>query len=114
MAVMIARPPKPASELPTFATFGGIAAFRNDRMGMLHKFLEERAPLGRLHGLAGLVVLANSPETVHEVLVEKARSFEKSPVLRMSLYPLAGEGLFTSEGELWKRQRKLMSPIFQL
>jgi cytochrome P450 len=113
MAVMDLRAPKPASELPTFATFGGIAAFRNDRLGMLHKFLEERAPLGRLHGLQGLVVLVNSPDTVHEVLVEKARSFEKSPVLRMALYPLAGVGLFTSEGELWKRQRKLMSPIFQ-
>ena len=29
------------------------------------------------------------------------------------LYPLAGEGLFTSDGELWRKQRRLMAPLFQ-
>ena len=42
------------------------------------------------------LVLANSPASVHEVLVTKASAFEKSPVLRGALYPLAGEGLFTA------------------
>src|SRR5262249_30573536 len=53
-----------------------------------------------------------SPALLHEMLVERARSFEKSLALRMIFYPLAGNGLFTSEGDLWKRQRKLMAPIF--
>lgn len=52
------------------------------------------------------------PELAHAILVDQARSFGKSPALRLLLYPLAGEGLFTSEGELWKRQRKLMAPLF--
>lgn len=42
----------------------------------------------------------------------KARSFEKSPGLRVLLHDLGGQGLFTSEGELWRRQPKLMAPIF--
>src|SRR5204862_332066 len=58
------------------------------------------------------VVLVNSPELVHDVLVTRAKSFERSPVLRAALRPLGGVGLFTSEGELWKRQRKLMAPLF--
>lgn len=54
-----------------------------------------------------------SPAAIHELLVEKARSFEKAPALRLVLHPLAGSGLFTSEGELWKRQRRLMAALFQ-
>ena len=38
--------------------------------------------------------------------------FDKSDVLRFSLCNLAGEGLFTSNGELWRRQRRLMAPLF--
>jgi cytochrome P450 len=59
------------------------------------------------------VFLANSPALLHELLVEKARHFEKTTALRMMLYPFAGEGLFTANGELWRRQRKIMAPIFQ-
>jgi cytochrome P450 len=33
-------------------------------------------------------------------------------MLRFSLWKLAGEGLFTSNGELWRRQRRLMAPLF--
>ena len=53
------------------------------------------------------------PKAIYDVLVGQAQCFEKSPMLRTALYPLAGNGLFTSEGPLWKRQRKLMSPIFR-
>jgi len=105
---------KPFAEVPVFAAFGGVRAFQRERLAALRRIVSERRPLVQLAGLAGKIVIANSPDTVHEVLVEKARFFEKSPVLRMALYPLVGEGLFTSEGELWKRQRKLMSPISQV
>ena len=36
------------------------------------------------------VMIVNSPEWLHEVLVAKAKSFEKSPILRTALEPLAG------------------------
>lgn len=108
------HPPKTFADLPEFSQFEGMNAFRTQRLKTLHRFSEELLPIVRLQGLAGTVALVNAPETVHEVLVEKARSFEKSPVLRMALHPLVGEGLFTSEGELWRRQRKLMSPIFHV
>lgn len=106
--------PKPVSDIPELIRFPDAKAFRDDRPRVLRSMIEQRAPVGRVNGLAGTVVLCSSPSAVHEVLVEKARCFEKSPVLRMALHPLAGLGLFTSEGELWKRQRKLMSPLFQI
>ncbi len=95
---------------------GGVAdqlrLMQSDRLGGLRRFNDDPGDIGRFAFVFGDVVLVNTPELVHEVLVAKAKSFEKSPILRGSLYPLAGEGLFTSEGDLWKRQRKLMAPMF--
>lgn len=56
-------------------------------------------------------VMLNSPEAIHHVLVENAKNYTKSrnyDGLRLVL----GNGLVTSEGEVWKRQRKLAQPAF--
>lgn len=94
--------------------FGHNAEFRKDRMGMLRKLTQVTEPAVRLKlpapGVRAMVAL--DPDIVQEILVEKAKSFAKSDMLRFSLFPLAGEGLFTSNGELWRRQRRLMAPLF--
>ena len=90
-----------------------LRAMRDDRLGALDDFNAQGRDIGRFGTIFGHVVLANTPELVHEILVSKAKSFAKSPVLRGALHPLAGDGLFTSEGDLWKRQRKIMAPLFQ-
>jgi cytochrome P450 len=82
-----------------------------DRLGGLVRFNQNNGDIGRFGPLYGPMVMVNSPELVHEVLVTRAKSFEKSPIVRGALYPLAGNGLFTSEGELWRSQRKLMAPL---
>jgi cytochrome P450 len=93
---------------------GHNAAFRNDRMGMLRAMAVAPHPIMRLRlPFPGVRAVAlRDPELVQEALVEKAKSFEKSNMLRFSLWKLAGEGLFTSNGELWRRQRKLLAPLF--
>lgn len=94
---------------------GHNAAFRRDRVGTLDRLTREPEPMLRLKlpfpGVRAAIV--KDPDVVQEILVEKAKSFVKSDMLRFSLYPIAGEGLFTSNGDLWKRQRKLMAPMFQ-
>lgn len=93
---------------------GHNTAFRRDRMGLLRSISGASEPLMRLRlPFPGIrAIAANDPEIVQEVLVEKAKSFVKSDMLRFSLWNLAGEGLFTSNGELWRRQRKLLAPLF--
>src|SRR5688500_13525978 len=85
---------------------------RDDRIGALWRFNADHADVGRFVFWFGSVVIANTPELVHDVLVTRARSFEKSPVMHAALFPLVGKGLFTAEGELWRRQRRLMAPLF--
>jgi cytochrome P450 len=82
-----------------------------DRLGGLARFNQNNGDIGRFGPLYGPMVLVNSPELLHEVLVTRARSFEKSPIIRGALYSLVGNGLFTSDGDLWRSQRKLMAPL---
>jgi cytochrome P450 len=56
--------------------------------------------------------VCNSPDTVASALVERHDSFErKSPQMRHGLAPLLGDGLFVSDGETWRRRRRIVAPI---
>lgn len=60
-------------------------------------------------------LLVSNPEMMREILVTKAKSFYKSADYRSTEKGLAramGQGLVTSEGDYWKRQRKLVQPAF--
>ncbi len=92
--------------------FGHAKMFDDDRQTLFRR-VRETGPLSRTRFLHRDVVWTNTPAAAHALLVERARSFEKSPGLRLLLWYLAGDGLFTSEGELWRRQRRLMAPLFQ-
>jgi cytochrome P450 len=91
---------------------GHLTEIRDGRFGLFDRLNRECGDIGRINVLGIPLVFANGPEVLHEVLVEKARSFIKSPGLRGPLKPFAGQGLFTSEGEFWRQQRKLMAPLF--
>ena len=63
--------------------------------------------LGPLH-----VYQLNHPELVRQILVERPEKFHKARLIKRAFRPFAGEGLVTSDGALWKQQRKLMQPAF--
>jgi cytochrome P450 len=53
----------------------------------------------------------NHPDLIEDVLVTNARKFHKGRVL-LANKALFGEGLLTSEGDFWLRQRRLAQPAF--
>src|SRR5579872_2183294 len=55
--------------------------------------------------------LINRPDCIESVLVTQNNNFEKSKDYR-ALRRVLGNGLLTSEGEFWRRQRKLVQPVF--
>jgi cytochrome P450 len=80
--------------------------------------LEYFTKLAREYGdIAGLRVLnfrsifINHPDLIEEVLVTNARKYSKGRVLRANRH-VFGEGLLTSEGDFWLRQRRLAQPAF--
>lgn len=102
-------------DLPRIPDAGWLGSFGRtikERLQMQRHIAAASAPMVRGRILHLALALPATPEACHEVLVTKAKSFEKSPGLRVLLHDLGGQGLFTSEGELWRRQRRLMAPIF--
>ncbi len=56
-------------------------------------------------------LLINHPDLIEQVLVTQYRNFAKSSVYRRGLR-VVGNGLLTSEGDFWQRQRRLVQPAF--
>ena len=63
--------------------------------------------LGPLH-----VYQLNHPDFARQILVEQPEKFHKARLIKRAFRPFAGDGLLTSDGALWKRQRRLMQPAF--
>ncbi|MBK8029277.1 MAG: cytochrome P450 [Chloroflexi bacterium] len=56
--------------------------------------------------------IVNSPALMHQMLVADAEHYDKDRTSRVILNPVLGEGVFTSNGDFWKKQRKLVAPSF--
>jgi cytochrome P450 len=54
----------------------------------------------------------NQPEAIRHILLDNAANYTKSEVGRRLLEPGLGRGLLTSEGETWRRHRRIMAPAF--
>lgn len=59
----------------------------------------------------GLYVMRH-PEHLEQVLVEKAKSFAKTHSAFAQLSQVLGDGLLTTDGDVWRRQRRLIQPAF--
>ena len=54
-------------------------------------------------------ILFSDPAHIEEILIARHRDFVKSAAFRI-LSRTVGQGLVTSEGEVWLRQRRLIQP----
>ncbi len=57
------------------------------------------------------VYFLNHPDLIEQVLIHQSRNFTKGRGLRANRR-LFGNGLLTSEGDFWRRQRRLSQPAF--
>src|SRR5262249_50321428 len=100
-------PPSPPGQFLT----GHIAEFQRDRLGFMKRCLHECGDVTAVRFGPRRVFLVNHPEPIEEVLVTKSRHFIKPFALRLN--PLGrGNGLLTSEGDFWRRRRRLTQPAF--
>ncbi|GAA6201565.1 cytochrome P450 [Aquicoccus sp. SU-CL01552] len=57
--------------------------------------------------------LLNQPELVKTVLKDRPDDFPKSGRIGEGLRPLLGNSVFLTNGEVWKRQRRIIDPAFE-
>jgi cytochrome P450 len=59
-----------------------------------------------------LTTIVNHPGLIKHVLVDNAANYGMQPIRQMVLRPILRDGLLTAEGDVWKRSRKAMAPVF--
>lgn len=85
---------------------------RRDPLGFLQEVAAEHGELVEFPMPRRRVFFGNSPAIVKEVLQTQHRGHDRATIQYKSLSLVTGNGLLTSDGELWKRQRRLMQPAF--
>ncbi len=92
---------------------GNLPEFQRDRLGLFLRVTRECGDIGMLDFGPFPGIIVNTPELVHSVLVEHAYDFDKGDFQHKAFRPTLGNGLFISEGDYHRQQRKLMAPSFQ-
>ena len=54
--------------------------------------------------------LLNAPDAIHHVLVDNIENYRRTRATIRILRPITGEGLFLSEGDEWRHQRRTIAP----
>jgi cytochrome P450 len=104
---MLQQPP----QLKEHFLLGSLRKFTSDTL----KFMLDIRQYGdvvRFHFGPFATYVVNHPDLIHDILVTNADKYGKDRVTKMVLNPVLGNGLFLSDGEFWKRQRKLAQPAF--
>lgn len=90
---------------------GSLREFRRDMLGYYTRLTREFGDVASFRlGPHRMVHIAH-PDQIEQVLVTDNRRFIKHYALRL-LIPVLGNGLVTSDGEFWLRQRRLIQPTF--
>src|SRR3989454_11036298 len=90
---------------------GSAIEVARDWLGFYKRCAEEYGDVVCVHLAHVPVYLIVHPRDIETVLVTNAANFTKSADYR-ALARVLGQGLLTSEGDFWKRQRSLIQPAF--
>lgn len=113
MATTFSHMPTPIPCLPRWPLLGNVFALRNKRLDLLLRISQQFGDIGAFHFGPRMVPVLNEPELIRQVLVEQGSSFEKTTTVRALGTPVLGNGVFLSEGEEHRQQRRILAPLFQ-
>ncbi len=106
------KPPKPTPRPDQVSLWRYLKLFRKDLLSAQPQRLyrawmaEFRTPFFRSY-------MINQPELVDTVLKQRPEDFPKSGRISEGLRPLLGDSVFLTNGDTWKRQRRIIDPAFE-
>ncbi|MEN8895275.1 MAG: cytochrome P450 [Yoonia sp.] len=105
-------PPKPPSRPEKVSLWRYMQLFRSDILSAQPAKLyrawmaEFKTPFFRSY-------MVNDPSLIKRVPNERSDDFPKSDRIGAGLRPLLGNSVFLTNGEVWKRQRRIIDPAFE-
>ena len=107
--VRSSRPPGPKGS----PIMGVMREFNRDSLGFIERCARDHGDVVWMRFLYVPALFLYHPNDIEYVLSTNSKNFIKSMSLRSNFFQrLVGNGLVTSQGEEWKRQRRLSQPAF--
>ena len=102
-------PPRPTAPDVDLGWYRFLVAARTNALLIWPKAAyEEDVLVGSALGRTRM--LLNAPDAIHRVLVENTANYCRTSATIRILRPIVGKGLFLSEGEDWRHQRRTVAP----
>jgi len=98
-------------EIPSGNFFGHFKSYVSDPLAFLEKHLQDFGDIFTFRVAKRRLVFVNHPDYIKRILQDNHRNYRKSEAYR-KLALLLGDGLFTSDGDYWRRQRRIIQPAF--
>ena len=111
-AVTEKRPPGPPMRKGVVGSLRYYAAFAIDPIGFVAGRFRQYGDLYFTPTKDGGLYVLKHPDHMREVLVTRASSFTKEHTAFTMLQRVLGEGLLTTDGDAWTRQRRMVQPAF--
>ncbi|KPA22610.1 Pentalenene oxygenase [Shimia sp. SK013] len=106
------HPPKPPARPDRVSLRQYVTLFRKDILSAQPQRLY-RAWMAEFKTPFFRSFMINQPDLVKTVLKDRPEEFPKSERVTEGLRPLLGNSVFVSNGEVWKRQRRIIDPAFE-
>jgi cytochrome P450 len=83
-----------------------------DPLTLMRNVAREYGDVVRIPVVLQSRILVNHPDYIQQVLLLQQAKFHKSTLTKETTGRLLGQGLLISEGDFWRRQRRLAQPAF--
>jgi len=109
----IANPPSTSPPGPRgLPLLGSIADFGRDQLGFFTRCQRDYGDIVATNFAGWPTLVVSDMDAIERILVTEQHRFTKNSLVWRQTRALFGDGLLTSEGELWRRQRSLAAPAF--
>jgi cytochrome P450 len=107
--------PKPMPRRPgIFKTLLQPLKFWRSRYDALSALMDRSYSMhmGEIRMLFRRMYIVNQPDLIRRIFIDEVAKYPKSKMVAHMLEILMGNSMFVSNGEVWKRQRRMMEPVF--
>jgi len=105
-------PPVPTPPTRPLSLLAAIRVARTNTLAVIPAQAFEK-PVLEQSLLMGRSFLVSDPEGVQRVLVDAWANYPKAEFQNRTFAAAFGDGILTSEGEVWRRHRRMMAPAFE-
>ncbi len=106
--MLLPSPPGPGRYIP----YGDLQAIRRSPLGALARLAQQYGDVLKYPVGFWTIYVVSDPAGVRHVLQENSRNYSKATFQYSLLGLVAGQGLLSSDGAFWLRQRRLIQPAF--